>query len=492
MKNRDIWTTRIGLIFAMSGAAVGLGNFVRFPAQIAKSGSGGSFMIPYLIALIVLGIPLLWVEWALGRYGGKHGHGTIPLIFYKITKNNSLKYLGMLGIAIPIFIASYYTWVASWGLSFSFFSLFDIYKGADKAEFLKSFTGGSKTYFSSIVYSMISYIIILFIIYYVMSKDIKKGIEKYVRIFMPLLFIFGLILAVRVLLLGKGILPGLAYIWEPNFSGLLNWHIWILAAGQIFLTLSIGQGQMPVYASYLSDKDDISLGPMTQASLNEFAEVIIGATISIPIIFYFFQTLQPEHVQGFNLAFIAMPMVMEKMPFGNFFGAIWFFLLFLAGITTLFALLQPALSFLQDNFNTPKKKASLIVVSTVFILSLPPIFWYHKGVFDDVDFWMGSLLLIVISLLEVYVFAWIFGIEKGFDELNKGAKWKIPNFYKYIIKYITPLFLVFLLIMWMITDLPNYIKNINIYIWIERALIVLFLSILAFLTSIATKNQKDI
>jgi len=105
---------------------------------------------------------------------------------------------------------------------------------------------------------------------------------------MPILFIFGLILVVRVLLLGKGILPGLAYIWKPNFAGLLNWHIWILAAGQIFLTLSIGQGQMPVYASYLSDEDDISLGPMTQASINEFAEVIIGATISIPIIFLIF------------------------------------------------------------------------------------------------------------------------------------------------------------------------------------------------------------
>jgi SNF family Na+-dependent transporter len=231
---------------------------------------------------------------------------------------------------------------------------------------------------------------------------------------------------------------------------------------------------------------------MTQASLNEFAEVIIGATISIPIIFYFFQTLQPEHVQGFNLAFIAMPMVMEKMPFGNFLGAIWFFLLFLAGITTLFALLQPALSFLQDNFNTPKNKASSIVVLTVFILSIPPILWYHKGVFDDVDFWIGSLLLIVISFLEIFVFAWILGIEKGFEELNKGAKWKIPKLFKFIIKYISPLFLLFILIMWAITDLPNYMRNINVYIWVERTLIILVLVVLCILTSMATKESNKI
>jgi len=114
---------------------------------------------------------------------------------------------------------------------------------------------------------------------------------------------------------------------------------------------------------------------------------------------------------------------------GNVFGAIWFLLLFLAGITTIFALLQPALSFLQDNLQTPKNKASLIVVLTIFILSIPPILWYHKGVFDDVDFWMGTLFLIVISLLEVYVFAWVLGIDKGFEELNRGAKLKIPYFF---------------------------------------------------------------
>lgn len=490
MNNRDRWATRWGLIFAMSGAAIGLGNFVRFPAQIAKSGSGGSFMIPYFIALLVLGIPLLWVEWTLGRHGGKYGHGTIPLIFHKISKKSYLKYLGILGVAIPLFIASYYAWIASWGLSYSFFSLFGVYEGLDKTEFLKSFTGGSNTYFNSVGYSLIAYIFILLLLYYIMAKDIKRGIEKYVRIFMPILFIFGIILVVRVLSLGKGILPGLANIWEPNFSELLNWHVWILAAGQIFFTLSVGQGQMTVYASYMSEKDDIALGPLTQASLNEFAEVIIGGTISIPIIFYFFGTLKPEHAQGFNLAFIAMPAVMEKMLFGNLFGAIWFLLLFLAGITTIFALLQPSISFLQDNLQIPKNKASFIVILTIFILSIPPILWYHKGVFDDVDFWMGTLFLIVMSFLEVYVFAWILGIDKGFEELNKGAKLKIPNFFKFIIKYVTPLFLLFLLFMWIITDLPNYMKNINIYIWIERGLIVLFLLILGGLTFIATKEKS--
>jgi SNF family Na+-dependent transporter len=489
---RDSWATRIGLIFAMSGAAIGLGNIVRFPTQIAKSGSGGGFMIPYFIALILLGIPLLWVEWTLGRYGGKYGHGTLPLIFSKISKSKTLIYLGIFGLATPLVIASYYTWVTSWGLSYSFFSLTGAYAGADKAEFLKSFTGGSTTYFSSIVYSLIAYILVLIATYYIMSKEIRKGLERYVSIFMPFLFLFGIILSIKVLTLGKGITEGLAYIWNPDFSQLFNWHIWIMAAGQIFFTLSLGQGQMPVYASYLTEKDDIAVGPLSQASLNEFVEVIIGSSIAIPAIFFFMGSISNQDMQGFNLAFTAMPMVMEKMVFGKIFGAIWFLLIFLAGFTTVFALCQPAISFLQDNFKFSKKKAALTVIITVFILSIAPILWYHKGVFDDFDFWMGTLFLVVVSLVEVYVFSWVLGIDKGWEELNKGSKIKIHPVFRFVIKYVTPLFLLFLLVMWSLTDGINYIKNANFYVWIGRAIMLLFLVLLAFLTYFAHKNEHEL
>jgi len=127
-----------------------------------------------------------------------------------------------------------------------------------------------------------------------------------------------------------------------------------LAAGQIFFTLSIGQ-EISVYASYLREEDDIALGPLTQTSINEFAEVIIGGTIAIPVIFFFSGTIKPEMMEGYNIAFIAMPMVLEKMAFGSIFGALWFLLLFLAGITTILASCQSFITFLKDNFNYTNK-----------------------------------------------------------------------------------------------------------------------------------------
>jgi SNF family Na+-dependent transporter len=185
-----------------------------------------------------------------------------------------------------------------------------------------------------------------------------------------------------------------------------------------------------------------------------------------------------------------MPMVIEKMAFGRLFGVIWFLLLFLAGLTTILALCQSFISFLEDSLQIPKWLSALIVVSLIFILSLPPIFWYHKGVFDDVDFWMGAFFLVIVSLSEVILFSWFFGIEKGFKELHKGAKIMIPIIFKYVIKYITPLMLIFLLVIWVITESPSYIMEANIYVWIERIIIIVTLVLLGILTYFASKKEE--
>lgn len=483
---REVWSTRVGVILAMSATSIGLGNFVRFPAQIAKSEIGGSFMIPYFISLLILGIPLLWVEWTIGRYGGKRGQGTHPFIFHKIWKNKYSKYLGVFGLSIPILIASYYTYVVSWNLGYAFFSLIGSYVNKDKTIFLQNFIGTNNPDLNISILSLIPYILTFILLYIVLSKGIKGGIEKFNNFFMPLLLIIGIILALRVISLGPDIFKGLSFIWEPNYKYLLDWKIWILAAGQIFFTLSIGQ-EISVYASYLREEDDIALGPLTQTSINEFAEVIIGGTIAIPVILFFSGTIKPEMMEGYNIAFIAMPMVLEKMTFGNFFGTLWFLLLFIAGITTILASCQSFITFLKDNFNYTNKKSTILTLFIVFILSLPPILWYNKGVFDEVDFWVGALFLVIISLIEVIMFAWIMGIDKAWEELNKGAKMKIPSIFKYVVKYVTPLFLIFMLVSWSITDAPYFIAKANIYIWIERVLIV---CTFAFLTYIIYKAHK--
>ncbi len=206
-KKRDSWGTRLGIIMAVAGSAIGLGNFLRFPAKVASNG-GGAFMIPYFISLFLLGIPLMWIEWTLGRYGGGFEHGTAPGIFHSLwQKNRFIKYFGVIGIFGPLVIFIYYTYIESWTLAYSFFALIGKYgKISDQAtmqSFLSGFQGLEKNrYFSGLgpayLFFVITFIANIWVIYY----GIKGGIEKLCKWAMPLLFIFGLVLLGRVITLG--------------------------------------------------------------------------------------------------------------------------------------------------------------------------------------------------------------------------------------------------------------------------------------------------
>ncbi len=259
---REQWGSKIGLILAVAGNAVGLGNFLRFPVQAAQNG-GGAFMIPYFIFFLVLGIPLMWIEWGIGRNGGKYNHGSAPGMFDVLWKNNLAKYFGTLGLFISLVIMIYYTYIESWTLGYSFFSISKMYFNEQSfstmRNFLYSYQGRSiSDHFTNIWPAYIFMIFTFTINFWILYKGISKGIEKLAKIGMPLLFIFGIILTIRVLTLGtpnpavpaNSIANGVAFIWNPNFSSLGNPKVWLAAAGQIFFTLSVGMGTIQAYASY--------------------------------------------------------------------------------------------------------------------------------------------------------------------------------------------------------------------------------------------------
>jgi SNF family Na+-dependent transporter len=398
------------------------------------------------------------------------------MIFSEVSGRRSAGYLGCLGLFAALVIASYYTYVSSWGLGYSLFSAFGTYFGRDSSAFLYEYTGGSLFYVS---YAF--YIIVVIIVSLILVKGISRGIEKMVKIAMPLLLIFAAILTVRVLTLGPGAWEGLAYIWRPNWELLSNWNVWLMAAGQIFFTLSLGQAEIPAYASYMGKDDDVAQGPVIQTLLNEICEIVFGGCIAIPAIFFFFGSISTDMTEGYNLAFIAMPKVMEFMPGGRAFGVVWFLLLFIAGFTTIVSLLQPFISFLQDEFRISRTKSVTITIALVFLFSNLPVFFYHQGVFDDMDFWAGSLLLVIVSLLEVILFSLSFGADGGMEELNRGGKIRLPKGVFYIIKYVTPGFLIFLLIGWLATSAPQYLSLSNVYVWTGRiAMVALFALLEAF------------
>ena len=460
---REEWGSRIGLILAMAGNAVGLGNFLRFPVQAAQNG-GGAFMIPYFIAFLLLAIPLMWIEWTIGRYGGKYGHGSFPGMLDVMWRNPIAKYIGVIGIFIATTVMIYYTYIESWTLAFSFFTLTKSYFGLDTfksmAGFLSSYQGSGTGHFSSILPAYVFMLITFGLNFYILSKGIKGGIEKFAKIAMPLLLFFGVFLAIWVLTVGTpdpvnhpnwNIGAGLGFIWNPNLAALDDSKIWLAAAGQVFFTLSVGMTTLHTYASYLKPKDDIALSGLATASINEFSEVVLGGTIAIPIAVAYFGIQQTQTIaQGgaYNLGFVSMPMIFQQIPFGELIGFMWFFLLFFAGITSAVAMAQPLISFLKEQFDFSHQKATRIVGLLIFIAVQFVVFFYNHGFLDEMDYWAGTFGLTFVALLEAIVFGWIFGIDKGWKELTNGADIKVPIFFKFVIKYVTPVYLLFIMIFW--------------------------------------------
>ncbi len=512
MSNRERWATRIGLILAAAGNAVGLGNFLRFPVQAAQNG-GGAFMIPYFIAFLLLGIPLMWVEWTIGRYGGKFGHGHLPGMYDAIWRSPIAKYLGVFGLFVSSIIMIYYCYIESWTLAFSFFSLTKTYFGIGDfslmTNFLRSYQGVEPGFFGSILTAYVFLIITLLLNFYVLHKGISGGIEILARYGMPLLILLGIILAIRVITLGtpdpvnypeRNVESGFAFIWNPNFSALSDAKIWLAAAGQIFFTLSVGMGTLEAYASYLKEKDDVALNGLSTASTNEFVEVVLGGSIAIPVAVAFFgipTTLDIAKGGAFNLGFVSMPIIFQKMPFGEFFGFIWFFLLFVAGITSSVAMVQPLIAFLQEQFNFSRARATNIVALLTFISAHFVVFFLKYGFLDELDYWAGTFFLVINGLIEVIIFGWIWGINNAWNEFTKGADIKVPRFFAYIIKYITPLYLLTILVYWLYTDSISVILMKDVpddqipYRWGARVFMLIILALLLFMVHKAWKLNKD-
>jgi len=510
-KKRDRWSSKIGIILAVAGSAVGLGNFLRFPVQAANNG-GGAFMIPYFISLLVIGIPLMWIEWTVGRYGGAFGHGTAPGIFHSLWQKRWVKYFGIIGIFGPLVIFIYYTYIESWLLAYTFFSLTGKYAGittqAGMSGFLSGFQGVVKNQHFSSIWPAYTFFLITFLCNMaVIRQGISGGIEKLARWGMPILLFFAVIIAVRVLTLGAPvhadwtIAKGLGFLWNPDFSQLKSAKIWLAAAGQVFFTLSVGIGVILTYASYLKREDDVALAGLTSVSTNEFCEVILGGSIIIPAAFAFFGPLAILTIAGsgaFNLGFVTMPMIFQQIPLGMFFATLWFGLLFIAGITSSVSLAQPIISFLEDEFRILRKKAVNILTAVSFVLCQPAIFFLARGVVDELDFWGGTFALVLFGTIETILFVWVFGIDRAWKEMHHGAELQIPEIYRFIIKYITPVFLLLILGFWFVQDGIPVIMMKNVaaanvpYVLGTRLMLLGMLAVLAILVKVAWGKKKKI
>ncbi len=495
--NTESWGSRVGLVLAMAGNAVGLGNFLRFPVQAIQNG-GGSFIIPYLVCFLLMGIPLLFVEWSMGRFGGKYGHHSTPFILDSMTKQQFWKYIGVFGIFTNLAVAAYYCYLESWTLAYIWHSIvgtFSPMSQADVASFFDNYTDITTTTTGIPYEAVIFWLLCLFLNTWILSRGLSGGVEKVAKIGMPLLILFGIVLAIRAITLKEGQdgainagTVGLNYLWTPDFSSIWNPTVWLAAAGQIFFTLSVGMGSIQCYASYLKEKDDVALNAMSAGWMNEFVEVVLGGAIIIPITVGYFgidgmQKLVSE-VGGLGLGFRTLPYLFQQWGpvLAVIAGVFWFGLLFFAGITSSLAMGTPVMGFLQDEFGWRRERAAWTFGGAILILGLPTVLYFKQGAFDEYDYWAGTVSLVIFALFETILFAWIFGMDKGWAEINKGADIRIPTVFKYIIQYVTPLLLGFVFIgslpdIWakLTGDYPwqvQFARGLLLAMWIGVAVLV--------------------
>jgi neurotransmitter:Na+ symporter, NSS family len=473
------WGTRFGVILAVSGSAVGLGNFLRFPGQAVQHG-GGAFMIPYLCALLLLALPIGWAEWAMARHGGEKGLHSGPAILGMIGRGRVARYLGIFAVLIPMVVYMYYVYIEAWCLRYAWqYLIGSVDLGGDAAgyaaksgELFAEVTGVAEngiTLGGSLHMSVIFWLIVVGLNILLVYRGLSGGIEKFCSYALPAMAILAIIVLIRVLTLGTpdpaqpdhSVINGLGYMWNPDFSKLAKFDTWLAAAGQIFFSLSVGFGVILNYASYVKKKDDVALSGLTASATNEVFEVGFGGLITVTAAFVF---LGASGMAGgtFGVGFNTLPVVFEHMGVaGRFVGFAWFFLLFLAAITSSISMLQPAKAFFEESLGMSSGRA-VAAVSVICGLGSLWVIWFSKGLvaLDTMDFWLGTFAIFVLATVQIICFAWIWGIDKGAAELDQGALIKIPRVFFFIMKYVAPLYLIVILVGFAWQNLPGYLDTL--------------------------------
>ncbi|MEZ4457085.1 MAG: sodium-dependent transporter [Gemmatimonadales bacterium] len=482
-EQKEQWGTRLGVILAVAGSAVGLGNFLRFPGQAAQNG-GGAFLIPYFCALVFLGIPIGWAEWTMGRYAGKKGFHSAPGIMGVVGGGSLWRYLGVVGAVIPLAVSFYYVFIESWTVAY-FLKYVTGGLGIDVAAPIADQTATSAAFYNNIIgagqdgslftgdsrYTLICWAAVFLVNIFFVFRGLSKGIEKFCSFAMPIMAVCALIVLIRVLTLGtpdpsvpeQSVLHGLGYMWNPDFSALSNSNTWLAAAGQIFFSISVGFGIIMNYASYMKRKADVALASITSTATNELFEVGFGGMITLTASVVFLGlsgTIAAVQTGSFGLGFTTLPVVFAHMgPIGNLVGAVWFFMLFLAAVTSSLSMYQPAVATIKETLGVSHGKATL---GTVLVGSVGAamVLWYTAdGIgWNTVDFWIGTFLIYVMAMIQIICFAWVFGIDRGYDELHYGAAIRLPPVIKVVMKYVAPIYLLVIFGMWL---KQNFISSVQ-------------------------------
>ena len=445
---------------AAVGSAIGLGNVWRFPYVCYENG-GGAFLIPFFVALFTAGIPLMILEFTFGHWA----HASPPHAFKKIGKK--WEWTGWLIVLIPFLVAIYYVIVMSWCFAYMIYA-FNLRWGTQAEHFFLNQVLGITE--SPLLFGSISIPVLLgsmalwFTIFIILYKGVKR-IGKVVALTVPIPTILLIILTIRGLTL-PGAIDGISYYLTPDFSQLGNVNVWLAAYAQVFFSLSLAQGIMITYASYLKKKSDITNNAIIAAFADAGTSFFAGFTVFSVVGYLAISqstTIDQLGIAGPHLIFITYPTAISLLPIGAaLFGVVFYVALLTFGIDSAFSMIEPITAGINNKWQISKTKATAIICIIGFLLSL--FFTAGNGLYwlELIDHFIANFGLVTIGLLECIILGWIFPIKQFRNHANKTSEIQIGAWWDALIKIIIPTIL-FILLVVSITD--NVINPFNGYTW---------------------------
>ncbi len=432
-KKRDGFGSKLGIIAAAAGSAIGLGNIYRFPCEVGENG-GAAFLLFYLIVVNLLGIPVMLSELVIGRRSQSNSVGA----FHKLAPNTKWPIVGYIGVLCGFLIFAFYSTVSGWTLEYIVKSVTNSFHGKDLATIESEFAAFHDMGWRNVMWQGI----FIFLTGFVVFRGVQNGIEKTAKVLMPLLLGILIILGIRSMTL-PGAKEGLSFLFRPDFSKITG-KVMVEALGQGFFSLSLGMGVLITYGSYVKKEDNLTSTAFSVV-IADTAIAILAGLVIFPAAFSF--GVKPE--AGMGLVFNTLPMLFNQITGGYWFCLIFFVLLAIAALTSTISLLEVLVAYLSEEMLLKRTWATVIacagtmllgVFASLSLMSETPFALAGHTVFDMMDFLSSNILLPIGGVLIVIFVGWRLGKQKFFEEVtNEGAlKAPLKRIIFFIIRYLAP------------------------------------------------------
>jgi len=386
--NRGQWASNIGFILAAAGSAVGLGNIWKFP-YLAGANGGGAFVVIYLVMIVIIGFVIMLGEMAIGR----NTHLSSVGAYKKLSEKWA--FVGFIGVVVGFCILAFYSVIGGWVLNYIGKYLIGGISGAEAGNYFSGFI-------ASTTQPIVWHLVFMVLCCVIVLKGIAGGIEKASKLMMPALFILLVIIAIRSVTL-DGAMKGIKFFLKPDFSKVTIGTV-MAALGQAFFSLSLGMGAIITYGSYLGKTENLEKNAIIIPAIDTAVALLAGFAV-LPAVFAF--GFEPG--AGPSLMFITLPSVFDSMPFGQFFGILFFILVLFAALTSAISLLEVVVAFVIDTFKIERKKTTIIISTILFFIGIPcslangpvmkDVLIFGYNFFDFMSFLAENLLMPLGGLL---------------------------------------------------------------------------------------------